>query len=53
MIIIVNNDEEEASAWAALDLIRHLRDTRPIPPLRESDAPYLNVTTTFANQRYL
>ncbi len=51
MLIIVNSDDEEASAWAALDVINTLRaETRPLHAMVD-DSPW--VKTRWANERFL
>ncbi len=52
MILIVNSDDEAASAWAALDVINTLRrrEVKTLRPYME-DSPW--VRTRRANEKYL
>lgn len=53
MIIIANSDEEEASAWAALDVIQNLRNARNIYPQRPNTEDTQFVKTRWPNENYL
>lgn len=52
MLLIVNNAEEEASAWRALEVINSLR-ARPGTTVKPAvgDAPWIH--TRWANKKYL
>ena len=51
MVIVVNSDAEEASVWAAMDVIRTLRGhAKPIQPdTRDTEL----IRTRWANESYL
>lgn len=52
MIIVANNDEEEASAWAALAVIQNLRARNTLPTLPDvTDTKY--VKTYWPHDWYL
>lgn len=53
MIIIANNDEEEASAWAALDVIDNLRNGRTMYPTRPNTQDTPSVKTRWPHDWYL
>lgn len=52
MIIIANNDEEEASAWAALEVIQSLR-ARNVLPIRPDVTDTRYVKTHWPHDWYL
>jgi hypothetical protein len=52
MILIVNSDAEERSAWAALDVIHRLRGDTVYPTRPDTEDRHW-VKTRWANERYL
>jgi hypothetical protein len=52
MIIICDNDEEEAAAWRAMEVINNLRHREPMT-VRPAVANAPWIRTRWANQKYL